>query len=371
MVEKQWIWQNKNWQNFDVDYSIFESQIQEIVKITTPLNILAANLETNKKLQLNEKIILDEVLNSAKIENEILDRDSVRSSICNHLGIDSSQKNTNKSVKNFVEMMLSSVYNFDKKLDKAEILNWHKLLFKNNQLLFETRIGKYRNSKMQVISGRYGKQKIHFEAPFEREKCIDEIMQQFINYFNKQDATNDYIKAAIIKFYFITIHPFDDGNGRISRVLAERYLAKIDKNHLRLYSISTQFEKHKKDYYNILQGVQSNKIGIEKWIEFFLQQIINASKQSLHILKKINYSTIFWDKYRSLDFNSRQKKLLIRILETDDFINGIGRKKYKNLVKTTDITASRDLKDLIEKQILTTTGGGRSVKYFLKIDNEY
>jgi Fic family protein len=133
-----------------------------------------------------------------------------------------------------------------------------------------------------------------------------------------------------------------------------------------LYSISSQFEKHKQEYYDILQAVQTNTLGIEKWITFFLQQVENAAKESLQILQKINYSTKFWDKYRDIDFNSRQKKLLIRLLETDDFIEGISRKKYKNLTKTTNITASRDLKDLVDKQILITTGGGRSIKYLLK-----
>jgi Fic family protein len=365
MNDNKWIWQNNNWQHWDIDYAIFQKQIEQVVRATAPLQMLTNELSEDNKLKLSEKVILNESLKSSYIENEVLDRESVRSSICNKLGLNT-HLHSPKSITSFVEMMFVSVYDFNQLLSEKDICYWHYLLFKDKKMILTPRIGEYRNSLMRIISGRYGKEKVHFIAPCEDEYCLKKLMQDFITYYNQNDGVSDYIKAAIVKFYFITIHPFDDGNGRISRLLAERYLAKAEQSHLRLYSISSQFEKHKQEYYDILQAVQTNTLGIEKWITFFLQQVENAAKESLQILQKINYSTKFWDKYRDIDFNSRQKKLLIRLLETDDFIEGISRKKYKNLTKTTDITASRDLKDLVDKQILITTGGGRSIKYLLK-----
>lgn len=189
-------------------------------------------------------------------------------------------------------------------------------------------------------------------------------MNQFLSWFNSDCDTSIYIKSAIAKFWFVTTHPFDDGNGRLSRVIAERCLA--SGNSIRLYSISNEIEKNRNEYYALLEKCQRGaSLDLTEWIIWFLQQITSAAKSSMERLDKICLTTLFWDKNRAVSFNSRQNKLINRLLETDDFEDGISRGKYKSLAHTTDITAARDLKDLLDKNILVSIGEGRGRKYII------
>ncbi|MFK5892510.1 MAG: Fic family protein, partial [Pseudomonadota bacterium] len=167
------------------------------------------------------------------------------------------------------------------------------------------------------------------------------------------------------KFWFVTIHPFDDGNGRLSRIIAEYCLAKTEGVDIRLYSISSQIEANKKDYYDILESCQKGDLDITKWIIWFLQQVTSAAKAAIKLLHQINISTQFWDQNRHIIFNLRQQKLLTHILELNKFSKGVSRKKYKKLNNTSDITATRDLKDLVKKGVMQVSGAGRSVLYKL------
>lgn len=270
---------------------------------------------------------------------------------------------------------MESIRSANTPLSEKQLFHWHQLLFTEKPILYDLTIGNYRNSTIQVVSERYGKDLVHFSAPCDNRNCVKGEMQQFLLWLNSTSPKNNknisgYIKAAIAKLWFVTIHPFDDGNGRFSRIIAERCLAATEQTDLRLYSLSSEIEKHKSEYYNILEEHQRGNLGITVWIIWFLERIISAASASTLILNKIRYATFFWDKNRDIELNRRQKKLLIRLLNSNDFADGISRKKHKNLVGTSDATASRDLSDLLAKGILLSSGSGRSVKYKIRVSTK-
>ncbi|MBT4733326.1 Fic family protein [Candidatus Woesearchaeota archaeon] len=359
-----WIWQQNDWPNFEYDSEVVMPVLSDVISNVAPLVLLANELDQDKKLMLESKLLLDEALSSAKIEGEILDRDSVRSSIANRLGIGKVGQMSRNSTA-FIDVLLESIRSSSNTLTKENLFKWHSMMFLDKPILNDLIIGDYRKSQMKVVSGRFGKEQVHFEAPCLNYQCIEHEMNIFLDWLQADNINSGYIKAAIAKFYFVTIHPFDDGNGRFSRMIAERCLADAENTDIRLYSLSTEIEKNKKQYYEVLEKCQKGELDITQWIVWFLEQVSLAAQSSMHKLNKIRSTTLFWDRYRHISMNDRQIKLVVRLLETEDFNDGISRKKYKNLVSATDITAARDLIDLASKGILKSTGGGRSTKYHI------
>jgi Fic family protein len=359
-----WIWEQQTWPNFEYDLDKILPSLERAVRNISPLMTLANQLDETKRLQLESQVMLDEALSTAKIEGELLDRESVRSSIANRLGIGQTTR-PSKSSQAFIDVLLESIRSADQPLKESELFKWQHMLFIEKPMLHDLIIGDYRHDTMQVVSGRHGKQTIHFEAPCSNRECVQQEMNTFFDYLNSEEALSGYIKAAIAKFWFVTIHPFDDGNGRFSRIIAERLLVKADNTTLRLYSLSTEIEKHKNDYYEILEKTQKGDLNLTEWIIWFLNQISASAEASLSKLQKIQQSTLFWDRNRDINLNERQRKLITRLLETDDFAEGVSRRKYKNLVGASDATAARDLKELLELGILKVDGAGRSTKYFI------
>jgi len=369
MAQNKWIWQQQRWPQFEYQADQVLPELEELLRTVAPLELLASELDQDKQLNLESLVLLDEALATASIEGDILDRESVRSSIAKRLGI-GNVKRTSRSAEAFVDVLLESVRDYKKPLSKTMLCRWHDTMFYEKPILNNMLIGQYRNETMQIISGAYGKQKVHFQAPCDDQQSVENEMNQFLTWFNQTESSSTesiYIKAAIAKFWFVTIHPFDDGNGRLSRIIAERCLASAESNGIRLYSISNVIEQKRQEYYDLLEKMQrSTTLDLTEWVCWLLQQITSAAKASMKRLNKIRLTTVFWDKHRMLSFNARQTKLISRLLETDDFEQGISRGKYKRLAHTTDITAARDLKDLVDKNILSPVGEGRSRKYLLK-----
>ena len=361
-----WIWQYQKWPAFYYRSDEIVPVLEKTLKAVSPLILLAHELAQETQLHFESRVLFSETLATAKIEGELLDRESVRSSIAHRLGV-GNITHTSKNVTAFVDILLEAVRFSNQPLTELQLLEWHRMMFADKPLIGSFHVGYYRNAVMQVISGRFGKQIVHFEAPCATRAAIQSEMRQFFQWLNQSNIRSFYIKAAIAKFYFVTLHPFDDGNGRLSRIIAERCLAQADATQLRLYSISHQIEKNKQAYYELLERCQKGSLDITDWIIWFLQQVTAAAHLSLDHLAKIRLTTLFWDKYRLIAFNTRQKKLLQRLLETDDFKDGISRGKYKGLAHTTDITAARDLKDLTEKGVLVMIGAGRSTRYLLQV----
>jgi len=360
-----WIWQQQEWPHFRYDSEGVIPVLEKTIRSVSPLVLLSKELDADKQLELESQVLLDEALATAKIEGEILDRESVRSSIVNRLGT-SKPTRLSKSSQAFIDVLLESIRQSSSMLCEKDLFKWHHMLFIEKPLLHDLVIGDYRDEKMQVISGRFGKQTIHFEAPCSNRACISIEMNHFLDWLEYKNCSSGYIKAAIAKLWFVTIHPFDDGNGRFSRLIAERCLARTEQTNLRLYSLSTEIERNKIQYYNLLEQCQKGNMDITEWIVWFLSQINDAAQASMKKLAKIRLSTSFWDSHKETQFNERQRKLIIRLLETTDFDEGISKRKYKNLVSTTAPTAVRDLKDLLSKKVLTVSGAGRSTKYHIE-----
>lgn len=369
--QKNWIWQIQAWPLFTFQADLVLPYLEQVMRVVSPLSLLASELDNNKQLTLESQVLLDEALASASIEGEILDRESVRSSIARHLGV-GEIKRSSRSAEAFVDVLLDSIRSCHTPLSEPLLHQWHSMMFYEKPLLHDMIIGNYRNDTMQILSGYYGKHKVHYQAPCDNQMCVQQQMALFLQWINSEAQMPGVIKAAIAKFWFVTIHPYDDGNGRLSRIIAERVLAQSESTSLRLYSISSAIEKNRDAYYALLEKTQTtsshsaNEIDLSEWVIWFLQCISDAANTSMKHLEKIRFSTRFWDEHRYTPLNTRQKKLVSRLLETDDFEpEGISRSKYKSMAHTTGITAARDLKDLVEKKILIPVGEGRGRKYCL------
>jgi len=364
-----YIWQQKDWPNFRYDKALVMPKLESCIQVVSPLKQLAKVLTHEQRLDWEAAILLDETLASAKIEGELYDRDSVRSSIVNKLGISKGSK-FNKHSDAMVELLLSAIRSTDKQITHDVIKHWHQVLFPVAPIITPISIDDYRNDKMQIVSGRYGKQQIHFEAPGAVKSEVEQEMDSFFNWLNTSSDESTFIRAAIAKFWFVTVHPFDDGNGRLSRIIAERCLAEAEHTNLRLFSLSSAFEKNRTEYYQQLENHQrcingEHALDLTNWIVWFLSMVeiaaINAKKE----FERVMQTTLFWQNHQDTILNARQQKGIIRLLGTTDFSEGISRKKYKALTKTTDATAARDIADLVEKEILIPVGEGRSRRYLV------
>lgn len=375
-----YIWQNKNWPNFTYDQAAVMTRLESCIQAVSPLKQLSAVLSDEQRLDWEAAILLDETLASAKIEGELYDRDSVRSSIVNKLGIGKGSK-FNKQSDAMVELLLSAIRSTEQPITHQVVKQWHQILFPVAPIITPMTIGDYRDDTMQIVSGQYGKQKIHFEAPGKVKSEVEQEMDRFFHWLNTSADESTFIRAAIAKFWFVTIHPFDDGNGRLSRIIAERCLAEAEHTNLRLFSLSSAFETHRNEYYQQLenhQGCQmkslksttenSDGLDLTAWIVWFLSMVEIAALDAKKEFERVMQTTHFWQRHQQTLINIRQQKLIVRLLETTDFSDGISRKKYKALTKTTDATAARDIADLVEKKILVPVGEGRSRHYFLLVE---
>jgi Fic family protein len=359
-----WVWEDKNWTNFTYDNATILPTLEKCIQAVSPLKQLSKMITLEQRLDWEAAVLLNETLSSAKIEGELFDRDSVRSSIVNKLGISQGNKYHQQS-DSMVELLLRAIRFVDDQLSHETIKAWHELLFPKQPLVTPMKNGEYRNDKMQILSGRYGKQQVHYQAPGINQKEVNHEMNLFLNWLNSTYTGSAYIRAAIAKFWFVTIHPFDDGNGRLSRVIAERCLAEAEQTNLRLFSLSSVFEANRNEYYQQLENQQRSGIDLTNWIVWFLSRVEEAAINAKVEFEKVIQTTYFWQRHQSTQFNVRQLKLLTRLLETNDFSEGIARKKYKALAKTSDATAVRDLSDLVEKGVLKSFGGGRSHRYIV------
>jgi Fic family protein len=308
-----------------------------------------------------------EVIKTSEIEGQILDLDQVRSSIARKLGIEvSGLVPSDRNVDGVVEMMLDATQNYKKTLTTDRLFGWHSSLFPSGRSgMYKIIVGKWRvdsTGPMQVVSGALGKEKVHFEAPPARE--IRKEMKSFISWFNKESDQDLILKSAISHLWFITIHPFEDGNGRIARALSEMLLTRSDETPQRFYSMSSQIRAERKDYYKILEKTQKGTLDITEWLVWYLKCLADALNSSDKILSKVLYKHKFWIKYSSETLNSRQILLINKLL--DNFIGQLTTSKWAKIANCSQDTALRDIQDLVNKNILQKNpSGGRSTNYNL------
>jgi Fic family protein len=318
--------------------------------------------------EANLEILTMEIIKSTEIEGEILNREQVRSSIARRLGLDiSGLVYSERNVDGIVDLMIDATKNFDQELNKERLFSWHASLFPTGQSgLYKIITGKWRNDStgpMQVVSGALGKEKVHFQAPPATQ--IENEMRIFLDWFNLEQNTDLVLKAAIAHLWFVTIHPFEDGNGRVSRALSDMQLARSDEQSYRFYSMSAQIRKERNSYYDILEKTQKGDLDITDWVEWFLKCLLNAIENSDKLLQKIIYKHTFWMRNSGVTINERQRKILNLLM--DDFEGVLNTAKWAKIAKCSQDTALRDIQDLIEKEILVKSiEGGRSTNYEIK-----
>lgn len=321
-----------------------------------------------------------DIIKSSEIEGEKLNYDQVRSSIARKLGIDvGGLVPSNRNVEGIVEMMLDATRQYEQPLTAERLFSWHAALFPTGfSGLHRIEVGKYRTGEMQIVSGAMGKEKLHYEAIVASR--IKQEMDQFLTWFNafskstsikRTGAKNTssisldpVLKAAIAHFWFIIIHPFDDGNGRIARAITDLMLARSDGSAERYYSMSGQIMVERKQYYLVLQKVQHSSGDITEWLEWFLNCLKNALMSTETVLQKILRKAEFWKLHEHTALNQRQRMMLNKLF--DGFNGKLQSSKWAKITKSSSDTALRDIQDLIKKGILQQEQqGGRSTSYEL------
>ena len=362
------IYHNEDWPNF-----IWRSD--ELVNLLSEARNrqgrIMGKMET-LGFDLRNEAILDtltlDVLKSSEIEGEFLNPDQVRSSIARRLGLEiAGSVESDRNIDGVVEMMIDATQNCFKSLTAERLFDWHAALFPTGRSgMYKIAVADWRRDTtgpMQIVSGAMGKEKVHFQAP--DSTLIENEMLIFLDWFNENDKIDLVIKAAIAHFWFVTIHPFEDGNGRITRALTDMLLAKSDRSNQRFYSMSAQIRQERKLYYEILEKTQKGNLDITEWIKWFLQCLINALNSTYSILIRVLFKADFWNRYSKTNLNERQKKLLNKLL--DGFDGKLTSSKWAKIAKCSKDSAIRDINDLISKDILQKeASGGRSTNYELK-----
>ncbi|MCY4780780.1 Fic family protein [Sphingobacterium sp. UT-1RO-CII-1] len=316
------------------------------------------------KDEANLETLIQDVVQSSEIEGEILNPEQVRSSIATRLGLDNSGLvNFDRHVDGIVEMMIDATQHIDKKLSIDRIFAWHGALFPTGRSgLYKIEVAQWRTGDMQVVSGGMGREVVHFEAP--KPERLAEEMNTFIKWFNTDTGMDPVLKAAIVHLWFVTIHPFDDGNGRIARALTDMQLSKADGVNRRFYSISAQIMRERKKYYTVLEKIQKGDSDITDWIVWFLNCLKAAMLASSTIIDKVVRKHHFWMENGSKIANDRQRMMLNKLM--DNFEGNLTSSKWAKMNKVSTDTALRDITDLVKKEVLfKADSGGRSTNYEL------
>jgi Fic family protein len=356
-------WPNFTWRIEEFVYLLGEARNLQ-GRLMGKMESLGFDLRSEALL---ETLTLD-VLKSTEIEGEILDPAQVRSSVARRLGMEiAGSVESDRNVDGMVDMMMDATKNCRDPLTSERLFDWHAALFPTGRSgMYKITIANWRldvTGPMQVVSGAMGKEKVHFEAP--DSPRIEREMNQFLGWFNTSNGPDLVLKAAIAHVWFVTIHPFDYANGRITRALTDMLLAQSDNSTQRFYSMSAQIRLERSQYYDILEKTQKGSLDVTDWIIWFLTCMINALKATDLVLSRILVKAAFWQTHSVTVLSERQKKLINKIL--DGFEGKLTSSKWARIAECSRDTAIREINDLIEKDILQKEeGGGRSTNYELK-----
>ncbi|MBO6666457.1 Fic family protein [Parvibaculum sp.] len=319
------------------------------------------------KQEASLRTLTADVVKSSAIEGEVLEPEEVRSSIARRLGIEvGGLPPASRDVEGIVEVMLDATQRYDAPLTAERLFGWHAALFPTGRSgLNRITVGAWRTEAagpMQVVSGPFGRERVHFEAP--EATRLPREMESFLKWFEQEAKTDPVIKAGVAHFWFVTIHPFEDGNGRIARAIADMALARADQARERFYSMSAQIELERKAYYDQLEGQQRGDTDITPWLDWFLKCLGRAIEQADEMLGSVLYKARVWEQANLKPVNDRQRLVLNRML--DDFRGHMNTSKYAKLAKCSTDTALRDIRDLLDRGLLVQNeGGGRSTSYRL------
>jgi len=311
--------------------------------------------------------LTEDVIKSSEIEGEVLDKEQVRSSIARRLGMDmAALAPVDRDVEGVVEMMLDATQQYTAPLTKTRLFDWHAALFPTGRSgMTKIKVGAWRDDTsgpMQVVSGPIGRERVHYEAP--EAKRLERETGAFLRWFNSGISVDPVLKAGVAHLWFVTIHPFDDGNGRIARAIADMALARSEQSPRRFYSMSAQIRAERNTYYDMLEVAQKGELDITGWLEWFLGCLDRAFEGAEAILAAVLSKARFWEMHAGEKFNDRQRKVVDRLL--DGFEGKLTSSKWAALTKTSQDTALRDIDELAKRGILVKdAGGGRSTSYSL------
>ena len=359
-----YIYEQKNWPKFAWDTELITKILGSVRhrqgKILGQMQALGFQIQEETML----KALTMDVMKSSEIEGELLNPEQVRSSIARRLGIEiAGAIPSERNVEGIVEMMLDATQHYTIALTEERLFDWHAALFPTGRSgMHKIKTAAWRDDVMQVTSGPMGKERVHFEAPAASK--VPREMSLFLEWIEKEQNLDLVLKAGLAHLWFVTIHPFDDGNGRIARALTDMLLAQADKSPQRFYSMSAQIQAERNEYYNILENTQKGDLDITPWLIWFLDCLIRSMDQTDETIAKTMVRAQFWETHKETLLNARQQKILQLLL--DNFYGNLNVSKYAKIVKTSTDTALRDLQDLVKKDIIEQLGSGRSTSYRLK-----
>ncbi len=368
-----WIHEYQNWSNFTWDTEALAAKLADVRHRQGWLLGRMEGLGFELKCEASLNTLTNDIVKSSAIEGENLNPTEVHSSIARRLGIDAAGLiPITRGVESVVEMMLDATQHFSAPLTQQRLFGWHAALFPTGRNgMHQITVGNWRTAEtgpMQVVSGPIGREKIHFEAP-DADRVAQE-MQSFLAWFANSDNTDPVIKAGIAHFWFVTIHPFEDGNGRITRAIGDMALARADNTQERFYSLSTQIESERRHYYDQLETQQRATPDLTGWLSWFLDCLGRAIGHAETILSHVLFKAQLWDMINKKPVNDRQRLIINRMLE-DHFVGFMNTSKYAKLAKCSNDTALRDIQNLKDRHILIQNpGGGRSTSYRLPHNGE-
>ena len=365
---KTYIWQNPEWCNLKYDAKSLIEPLANTRKIQGNLLGKIAQLNLNQETEAEAEVLVEEAVRTSEIEGMVLNRDSVRSSVAVRLGLPHGLNvKIDRNADGLVAVLLDAVRKNEAPLTLQRLNGWQASLFPTGYSgLKRVRTGRLRGSEsMRVVSGPAGREKIHFEAPGE-EQAKSELKAFMAWWKHSYGSMDGILRAAAAHLRFITIHPYEDGNGRLARALTDMALAQDEKMKVRFYSVSSQIVKDREEYYHVLERVQNCRADVTEWFLWFLTCVGNAVKNSDTLIATVFKRAEFWKKHAHTQLNDKQRKAVLKLLEAgpNGFVGGLTTRKYVAITKTSRATAFREINDLLEKRVLRhAEGKGRSVSY--------
>ncbi|HSV57407.1 MAG TPA: Fic family protein [Variovorax sp.] len=362
-----YIWQAPDWPNWRYDLAKLARLLAEVSRAQGLLIGRLADVGMSLRDQASLSALTEDVIKTSEIEGEQLDALSVRSSIARRLGVDiGALAPVDRHVEGVVEMVLDATANCNAPVTRDRLFGWHAALFPTGHSgLLRIKVGSWRDDAtgpMQVVSGPLGRQRVHFEAP--PADRVPSETARFLGWANSASNELPLIKAGLAHLWFVTLHPFDDGNGRIARAVGDLFLARADGTPQRFYSLSAQIQRERRAYYEVLERTQKESLDVTEWLAWFLDTLRQAIDQAQHTLDAVLAKTRFWQQWATTPLNERQVKLINRML--DGFEGKLTSSKWAAIAKCSPDTALRDITDLLARGVLRKSdAGGRSTRYEL------
>lgn len=368
---RQWIWQQPNWPGLTWDEAKLSPLLSRARKQQGHLLGAARLLDNTLSLEAQAQILVEDGFNTSAIEGEQMNLDSIRSSVARHLGLPhAGLPRPSRSVDGLIEVLLDATRQYEVPLSVDRLSRWQAALFPTGQSgLFPVRTGALRGDEpMRVISGAAGHEKIHFEAP--PQEGLEQQVEHFVLWFNAHSQQLDgLIRAGLAHLWFVTLHPFEDGNGRIARALTDLAICQDEQRPVRLFSLSAQIMRERNAYYDVLEKTQRGGLDVTPWLAWFLEQVSGACDNAEATVGKVLDKAKFWLSHQQLNLNERQRKVLNKLLDAgaDGFEGGMNTRKYVSLTKASRATAYRELADLVGQGCLSASGAGRGASYQIRL----